>query len=80
MRSGSVAPKQRVSTGTPAPTSPSRSSGATSAPISKVPHGPLWSTSSLPFDAPKTGKIAVKVIHQYGDEVLRVFDVSTDSF
>jgi adenine-specific DNA-methyltransferase len=33
----------------------------------------LYSTRSLPFDAPKGGKIAVKVINHYGDEVLKVF-------
>jgi len=27
------------------------------------------------FDLPKTGKIAVKVINHYGDEVLRVYEV-----
>ena len=32
----------------------------------------LYSTTSRPFPAPKTGKIAVKVINHYGDEVLRV--------
>jgi len=35
----------------------------------------LYSTKSRPFDAPSTGKIAVKVINHYGDEVLRVYDV-----
>lgn len=35
----------------------------------------LYSTTSRPFDAPSTGKIAVKVINHYGDEVLRVFAV-----
>jgi len=29
----------------------------------------------VPFDPPKKGKIAVKVINHYGDEVLKVFDV-----
>ncbi len=33
----------------------------------------LYSTKSRPFDAPKTGKIAVKVINHYGDEVLKVY-------
>jgi adenine-specific DNA-methyltransferase len=36
----------------------------------------LYSTVSRPFDAPETGKIAVKVINHYGDEVLKVFEVS----
>ena len=33
----------------------------------------LYSTTSRPFPTPKTGKIAVKVINHYGDEVLRVY-------
>jgi len=32
----------------------------------------LYSTTSRPFERPKTGKIAVKVINHYGDEVLKV--------
>ncbi len=35
----------------------------------------LYSTTSRPFDAPATGKIAVKVINHYGDEVLKVYEV-----
>jgi adenine-specific DNA-methyltransferase len=35
----------------------------------------LYSTTSRPFDPPKTGKIAVKVINHYGDEVLKVYPV-----
>ena len=35
----------------------------------------LYSTKSYPFDAPSTGKIAVKVINHYGDEVLKVYEV-----
>ena len=35
----------------------------------------LYSTTSQPFDPPKTGKIAVKVINHYGDEVLKVYAV-----
>lgn len=35
----------------------------------------LYSTKSRPFDKPKTGKIAVKVINHYGDEVLKVFGI-----
>ncbi len=35
----------------------------------------LYSTVSRPFAQPETGKIAVKVINHYGDEVLKVFDV-----
>ena len=35
----------------------------------------LYSTRSRPFEHPSTGKIAVKVINHYGDEVLQVYDV-----
>jgi adenine-specific DNA-methyltransferase len=35
----------------------------------------LYSTTSRPFAPPKTGKIAVKVINHYGDEVLKVYEV-----
>ena len=35
----------------------------------------LYSAQSMPFDAPATGKIAVKVINHYGDEVLKVYSV-----
>jgi len=35
----------------------------------------LYATTSRPFDPPKTGKIAVKVINHYGDEVLKVYEV-----
>jgi adenine-specific DNA-methyltransferase len=35
----------------------------------------LYSTVSRPFEKPKTGKIAVKVINHYGDEVLKVYRV-----
>jgi adenine-specific DNA-methyltransferase len=35
----------------------------------------LYSATSRPFDRPETGKIAVKVINHYGDEVLKVFSV-----
>nr|WP_246422585.1 DNA methyltransferase [Nocardiopsis mwathae] len=36
----------------------------------------LYATSSRPFPKPTTGKIAVKVINDYGDEVMKVFEVS----
>ena len=39
----------------------------------------LYRTESRPFPVPSTGKIAVKVINDYGDEVLKVFDVSGDT-
>ena len=35
----------------------------------------LYSTVSRPFAPPKAGKIAIKVINHYGDEVLKVFGV-----
>jgi adenine-specific DNA-methyltransferase len=34
----------------------------------------LYSTISRPFGKPKSGKIAIKVINHYGDEVLKVFE------
>jgi hypothetical protein len=34
----------------------------------------LYGTVSRPFPAPSTGKIAVKVINDYGDEVMKIFD------
>ena len=37
----------------------------------------LNSTVCRPFEAPATGKIAVKVINDYGDEVMKVFAVSS---
>jgi adenine-specific DNA-methyltransferase len=35
----------------------------------------LNQTTSRPFSKPSTGKIAVKVINDYGDEVVKVFEV-----
>jgi len=35
----------------------------------------LYSTKSYPFAPPSSGKIAVKVINHYGDEVLKVYKV-----
>lgn len=35
----------------------------------------LYSTVSRPFPKPESGKIAVKVINHYGDEVLKVFEI-----
>jgi adenine-specific DNA-methyltransferase len=37
----------------------------------------LYTTKSRPFDKPETGKIAIKVINHYGDEVLKVYEVNT---
>jgi len=39
----------------------------------------LYSTVSRPFEAPSTGKIAVKVINHYGDEVLKVYEIAAES-
>ncbi len=39
----------------------------------------LYSTVSRPFDAPEEGKIAVKVISHYGDEVLKICDIRNGS-
>ena len=35
----------------------------------------LYSATSVPFAAPPGGKIAVKVVNHYGDEVLKVYTV-----
>jgi adenine-specific DNA-methyltransferase len=35
----------------------------------------LYSTRSRPFPRPDSGRIAVKVINHYGDEVLQVYEV-----
>jgi adenine-specific DNA-methyltransferase len=35
----------------------------------------LYSTVSRPFPRPAGGKLAVKVINHYGDEVLKVVEV-----
>ena len=35
----------------------------------------LYSTISRPFNKPETGKVAIKVINHYGDEVLNVFSI-----
>jgi len=35
----------------------------------------LYRTRSRPFPVPRTGRIAVKVVNHYGDEVLQVYDV-----
>jgi adenine-specific DNA-methyltransferase len=36
----------------------------------------LHSTVSRPFDVPQSGRIAVKVINHYGDEVMKVYDTA----
>jgi adenine-specific DNA-methyltransferase len=35
----------------------------------------LYRTESRPFPRPESGKIAVKIINDYGDEVMKVFNV-----
>ncbi len=35
----------------------------------------LYSTKSRPFAKPETGRIAIKVINHYGDEVMKVYEV-----
>ncbi len=35
----------------------------------------LYDTRSRPFERPDSGRIAVKVINHYGDEVLKVYEV-----
>jgi hypothetical protein len=42
----------------------------------KIEEGSLYRTKSRPFAPPTSGKIAVKVINHYGDEVLRVYEVA----
>lgn len=43
--------------------------------VDEVAWSSIYSTVSRPFDPPKTGRIAVKVINHYGDEVLKVFEI-----
>jgi adenine-specific DNA-methyltransferase len=42
--------------------------------IDEAPWQSLYSTASRPFEVPETGKIAVKVINHYGDEVLKLVE------
>jgi len=37
----------------------------------------LYCTKSRPFEKPETGRIAVKVINHYGDEVLKVYPIGS---
>ena len=43
--------------------------------IDEVAWSSLYRTVSRPFDKPESGKIAIKVINHYGDEVLKVFKI-----
>ena len=58
----------------PAPTTPTTSSNAPCAPTSTKP-GRRSTRTSPARSPPETGKIAVKVINHYGDEVLKVLVV-----
>jgi adenine-specific DNA-methyltransferase len=44
--------------------------------IDEVTWASLYSTFSRPFPKPSAGRIAVKVINHFGDEVMRVYEVS----
>jgi adenine-specific DNA-methyltransferase len=48
---------------------------ALKAEVSESAWASLYSTRSRPFPLPETGKIAVKVINHYGDEVLKAFSL-----
>ncbi len=48
---------------------------ALSADIDEEAWASLYRTESRPFPRPESGKIAVKVINDYGDEVMKVFSV-----
>jgi len=39
----------------------------------------MYGTKSRAFPTPSTGKIAVKVINHYGDEVLKIFEIEPES-
>jgi adenine-specific DNA-methyltransferase len=47
--------------------------------IDEVAWESLYRTTSRPFRAPETGRIAVKVINHYGDEVMKVYSVAADT-
>ena len=52
-----------------------RLKAALKADIDETAWATLYTTRSRPFATPETGKIAVKVINHYGDEVLKVVEV-----
>src|ERR1017187_7047458 len=52
-----------------------RLKAALKADIDPVAWETLYQTKSRPFPRPEKGKIAVKVINHYGDEVLQVYEV-----
>jgi adenine-specific DNA-methyltransferase len=47
--------------------------------MSEIKYESAWSVlhtnTSIPFEKSSKGKIAVKIINHYGDEVLKVFEV-----
>jgi hypothetical protein len=49
-----------------------------SAEVDKSAWASLYSTKSSRFDPPSTGRIAIKVINHYGDEVLKVYEISEE--
>lgn len=58
-----------------APTSPTKRSRALRAEIDEAAWASLHSSASRPFESLATGKFSVKVIHRYGDEVLKVYHI-----
>ena len=48
---------------------------ALKADINEAAWSEIYSTQSRIFDKPQNGKIAVKVINHYGDEVVRIFEI-----
>ena len=62
-------------TGSDAEKSYKRLKQALKAEVNKEAWESLYDTKSRPFAPPETGKIAVKVINHYGDEVLKVYGI-----
>jgi hypothetical protein len=54
-----------------------KSAGGSKAEITEEAWASLHSDTSRPFDKPKSGRIAVKVINHLGDEVMKVFRVAS---
>jgi adenine-specific DNA-methyltransferase len=57
-----------------------RLKAALKADIDEAAWSSLYATESRPFPRPDTGKIAVKVINDYGDEVMKVFDLAVGQY
>jgi hypothetical protein len=51
---------------------------ALNAEIDETPRSSLYSPVSRPYDPPSIGKIALKVIGHYGDDMLRVYEALRD--